>query len=368
LYEDMLLDRIYEAGALPELWPRMLEDLSTHAEGAGALLFSVSGTSFHWTASQQVHELAGSYIEKGYLGNDSRTERLVAANHPGFLTDLDVFTPQEWEADPIRVEHFIPRGFGWGAATEIKMPTLDIAVIHVERELADGPFTPDIVARLDRLRPHLARAALMSTRIAFERVKGAMAALEVVGIPAAVLDGRARMIATNSLMEELIPAVVAPRPARIAFANAAADRMLSATLDAVAAAPNAPVPHSIPIPAAPGAHPVVAHLHPIRRAARDVFTNASAILLLTPLNRRDMPSSEVIGGLFDLTPAEARVARALSGGGTVEGIAATGAVSVATVRNQLRSVFAKTGVNRQADLVGLLQGIASPFSTGGRKR
>ena len=65
-------------------------------------------------------------------------------------------------------------------------------------------------------------------------------------------------------------------------------------------------------------------------------------------------------GLFDLTPTEARVARALGRGATVAEIAAGNGVAQPTVRNQIREIFAKTGVRRQADLVGLLRGVSGP--------
>jgi DNA-binding CsgD family transcriptional regulator len=68
----------------------------------------------------------------------------------------------------------------------------------------------------------------------------------------------------------------------------------------------------------------------------------------------------VLQGLFDLTPAEARVAAAIAEGRTVEVIAAAANVSHETVRSQLKAVLGKAGVSRQVDLVQLLAGIALP--------
>ena len=62
----------------------------------------------------------------------------------------------------------------------------------------------------------------------------------------------------------------------------------------------------------------------------------------------------------DLTAAEARVARAIAQCRTVEQIAAEAGTSPQTVRSQLKGVMAKTGVSRQAELVGLLAGAALP--------
>jgi DNA-binding CsgD family transcriptional regulator len=84
------------------------------------------------------------------------------------------------------------------------------------------------------------------------------------------------------------------------------------------------------------------------------------VLVLTPVTLPQAPPVELVQSLFDLTPAEARVARSLSAGETVEKIASIGGVSLNTVRSQLRCVLEKTGCHRQAEVVALLSGIAVP--------
>ena len=61
------------------------------------------------------------------------------------------------------------------------------------------------------------------------------------------------------------------------------------------------------------------------------------------------------------TPAEARVARGLVAGKTLEEIANDQSVSRNTVRTHLRGVMEKTGCNRQAEVVALLGGL-TPLS------
>jgi len=65
-------------------------------------------------------------------------------------------------------------------------------------------------------------------------------------------------------------------------------------------------------------------------------------------------SPELLQGLFDLTPAEARLARALMQGLTTAGAARQFGIAEATVRTQMKSLFAKTGQSRQSDLVRML--------------
>lgn len=64
---------------------------------------------------------------------------------------------------------------------------------------------------------------------------------------------------------------------------------------------------------------------------------------------------EVLVQRLALTPAEARVAAGLARGGrTLEQVAADLGIARSTAAFHLRNIFAKTGTNRQADLVALV--------------
>ncbi len=107
---------------------------------------------------------------------------------------------------------------------------------------------------------------------------------------------------------------------------------------------------------------MILHLLPIHGAAHDVFSRATSLLVVTPVDRGAVPTAKVLQGLFDLTPAEARVARGISEAQTVEGLALSAGVSVETVRSQLKAVLSKTGLSRQQELINLLAGTMLPAS------
>lgn len=66
------------------------------------------------------------------------------------------------------------------------------------------------------------------------------------------------------------------------------------------------------------------------------------------------PDRVVIQGLFDLTAAEARVASRVAEGLALDQIPERRGVALATMRSQVKSIFAKTGVGRQSQLAALL--------------
>ncbi len=66
---------------------------------------------------------------------------------------------------------------------------------------------------------------------------------------------------------------------------------------------------------------------------------------------------------YGLTAKEARVLQALVNGATPENIQAELQISMATVRKHIQSIFNKTGVRRQIDLVRLV--LLSPLQFSG---
>jgi DNA-binding CsgD family transcriptional regulator len=91
-------------------------------------------------------------------------------------------------------------------------------------------------------------------------------------------------------------------------------------------------------------------------SAHDIFAQSIGIVVVTPIDRRAVPTAELLTGLFDLTPAEARVARAIGAGQAVEEIATALGTTRETVRSQIKAVLGKTGTSRQAELASLLSG------------
>ncbi len=79
----------------------------------------------------------------------------------------------------------------------------------------------------------------------------------------------------------------------------------------------------------------------------------AAVWILEPPSPR-LPDPRILGVLFGLSRAEARLALRLLAGLTPQECARQAGVGVAAVRSQLHSMFAKTGARRQAELVVLL--------------
>ena len=355
-----LVDSIYECAMLPELWPGVLDRLAAIAGARGAILLAASRRVTNWTANDSARENMARFAATDTIARSSRLGRLVGLNHAGFVRDTDHYTVEEMGRDPIYTEFLWPSGLGWNTATAIKAPTGDVVVLSLERERARGPVELGVIPQLDALRPHIARSSLLSARLQLERARIASETLELLGLPALVLDVGGRVVAANPRAEALGDYLRWGAQNRVSMRDAAADGLLRQAmlrLDKVAGADV----RSFAVRGNEALPGMVAHVVPIRGTARDLFVRCAAILVLTPVSAPQAPPADLVQSLFDLTPAEARVARGLASGDTVDDIATKGGVSTNTVRTQVRGILDKTGCRRQTEVVALLSGIRVPF-------
>ena len=117
---------------------------------------------------------------------------------------------------------------------------------------------------------------------------------------------------------------------------------------------------------------VVVPLSP-RLSLGEPWQRPMAMLMFTDPSAGFSVDWKTLQSLFGLTPAEARVAAGLAAGQSREAYATASGISKMTARAHLRAVFGKVGVNRQAELVAILQRIgqvrapdvAHPSKSGG---
>lgn len=356
--EAELIDRIYECSFVPELWPQVLRDTSKISQSAGASLFVTNPELTAWTASKNTHAVAERFVAEGWYWRGQLMTRIHKSRHPGFLREVDLFSEGELEEEPIFRDSWRKIGLGWGAATAFELPTGEALAIVLSRTIAQGPADAATIQRLDMLRPHLARTAVMAARLHLERAQAASQTLAALGLAALVLDEAGKVLAANALIEGMANLVHWRSADRVTLKDRRADDMLADALARIALNDNGGV-RSFPVRDPITDALMVGHVVPIRFSARDIFARSAAVFVLMPVAAPSSPPVELVMSLFDLTPAEARVARGLAAGKTVDDLAGDNGVSPNTVRVQVRGVLEKTGCQRQTDVVALLGGISA---------
>lgn len=235
---------------------------------------------------------------------------------------------------------------------DLRFPRGYEARFRVTRTETEAEFRPSDVQRLQGLIPHLRTATALFEKLQLAGAQhGAFhSAAQGMGLALVVLDRGRHVVSTNALAEKLLAESEGVHQAgsRLGLDSLGDTRRLDAML-----AENyreGPARFRIERPVHGD---LVATARPIGLPAVGAGTGALALLLSRP-GQEGPPSPQLLRDLFGLTPAEARLAGALARGETLVGTARQLGISHNTAKVQLRAIFNKTGVHRQAQLVSLI--------------
>jgi DNA-binding CsgD family transcriptional regulator len=240
----------------------------------------------------------------------------------------------------------------------------------VFRHERDGIVDDDARRRMRLIVPHVRRAALVGGVIDAGKVEAETFSAILDGLSSGMflVDADAGMVHANVAGHAMLEA---GGPFRVVDGRlVAADPRTDATLRtmfATAAEGDAAVGVkgiAVQLMARTGER-YVAHVLPLtsgerRRAGMDYAAVAAVFVRKAALDVPSVP--QVIAKSYRLTPTELRVLLALVEVGGVSEVVATLGIARTTVKMHLRRLFEKTGTGRQADLVKLVAGFASPLA------
>ncbi|RWO63975.1 MAG: helix-turn-helix transcriptional regulator [Mesorhizobium sp.] len=348
-----IVDRIYEASFAAELWPEVLAAASAISRSANGAIFVVSDHSpVRAITETHLQPLLDEFMKGDTWRFSESVKRLCAAQPASFVRVDNFITCEEIERDPVR-KSATAFGIGPHLCTAIPMPGGELVLFVFQRWLKDGSYDQAAIDLLNGLRTHLARAGLVAGRLGLERARTAVSILREIGLPAAIMSGSGRVLTANPLFEGMADVFLPTAHGGMAIADQTANALFQ---QAIAQNRDNRVVRSIPVAAIKGRPALVIQLLPLRRAANDIFSGADVLVVATTVGTgATVPSPNVLSGLFDLTPAEARLAVELASGHSVQEAAMEIGIAVKSARTYLERIFRKTETSRQSELVALLK-------------
>lgn len=354
---EQLVDRIYEAALFPDNWRGVLHDIDVLVTGAGTTVMTWRADAWvGWRDSPAIEGHRELFTGSAAATESRTTAKLLAANRAGFVADHEVMEEQEYLDDSVMTQFGSVIGLHRSAATAISIPGGDSAIVHVWRAAGQPKFGPDSLALLDTLRPHLARAAMLSARLRLEQMRAQVQALEALGIPGGVLDTSGRLVAANNLLQAMSTHFVWLAGDHLALKDKNASAILREEFARASSNRQHPGRSFVARGGSVEDEAIIIHLVPLRGYGRELFDGAWRLLAV---NRPGAaaPDTSLLQGLFDLTAGEARIAAGLLDGLSVAELSRRDGVSVLTVRTQVRSVLNKSGVTRQSEFIARLRGV-----------
>jgi len=224
-----------------------------------------------------------------------------------------------------------------------------------------GPFREDEIALARLLLPHMQRAIGLSRmlELATLRATAFEAALDAVALPTMLVTRQFELVHANSAAQGELRRedVLRVSAGRLAAADVRDHGRLKAALATASNRPDA-APGKLDV--ALGPHSRRLKLLPLPRGSvrGSLAPTAAAAIILAKPDGADRADPEVIGARLierhGLTRAEAAVALEVAKGDGRSAAAARLRIRENTVRTHLSSIFLKLGVNRQAQLVKMV--------------
>ena len=355
---DALVDRIYEAALSPALWEEVLAETSRAIQAPGGSLLWTNGIGTRlvradgWNLDPEVLTI----YERHYIDICPRT----AMSRARWVGDIfDDRPARASKRDRIRDYYDVLDRYGYGHARILvveRSPELAVRM-NFYRPIHDDS-RPDEEQVLRVIWPHLRRASHMTLRVAEVAGRADLGdALWELSTAMLHLDGSGRVLRMNSRAEAVLAlsdglSFVA---GQVHAAQRADDLKLAREIRTALARGEAsgPAPDGFALVRRPSKRPAWAvSVVPLPAQLRGGRTKSPPQALMTVVETVPRASPEWLRRGFGLSAAEAEIAAALAGGQHIDAIADARGASLATVRGQLKGVFAKLEVSCQAELVG----------------
>jgi DNA-binding CsgD family transcriptional regulator len=254
---------------------------------------------------------------------------------------------------PYYQEFLRPHGLQYFAGVKMAAGD-DLWCVSIQRSIQQGSFSPNEMRKLAALSQKFAGAAALARAIGIATANTAVEAIELSTSAVVLLNRMGEILRLNRAAESLLGSQLRVLKRRLVSQNKNATIALDRSLHALLwAKTHAALMSPIALPRR-GMRPILAYAVKLSTVSASIFADCQAILVLIDLEQRPRPPQEALRTSFALTPAEARIAVRVGAGEDLVSIADELGISKETARRQLASVFQKTGVNRQAELVSLL--------------
>jgi DNA-binding CsgD family transcriptional regulator len=340
---------------MPENWPDTLLSLA-NACGGGSAFAQMVGDHYAAMISTGHDGMMRDYFESTWNEWNPRMDRGIAmtrAGVPGLLTERHMFSAEELARQPFQQEFAKRNGIDSEAGMVVASHANQSFVLTVQRPARIGIYEGRELADMNRLVTQIADACSFALRLKLVSAAKIAETLDARGDAVALLSASGRILFATAEFEKHIGQAVLVRRDELAAREPADNAELQAQIRRAVTGPIGQG-ECRPIILRGPSGPIVARCMPIAGAAQDFLGIARVLVAIDDPGRRRVPPDTELRRLYNLTAAEARLARRIGNGEPLRAAAEAERITFETARSRLKVIFDKTGLHRQTDLARLV--------------
>lgn len=360
---DRLLSALYDVVLAPDSMPTAMREI---AKSFGATDTGVTVVDMKTFTIAEEHYWDGpeddGLYERHFYRVDPRLQLVSGLPRGRIVRCQEFFDDAFVRRNEFYNEYLIPTANArYSIGAKVAEVGDYVAYLVLHRPPRSLPFSDDDAASFGELYPHVERATRMYLELREMRSSWRSEAIETVlgAVDEAflIVDLRARIKICNPPAEAILRRSKALRVHNNTL-HACASANDRGTLEQALQEAGIGRAASEMVIGQDTADPLLVKAIPLP-AERDVATSPRILLSLRPCRSRLSLSPAVVGSVYRLTRAEARLVCALVRGQTLKEYAAGQGVAYGTVRSQLHGIFQKTGVSTQSHLIAMLSPLAN---------
>ena len=354
---DALVRSLYDAAVDPSAWGTALAGLAaaSGADNIHLMAWDPAQPRPAFSLAPGMDEGIEAQYRAYYGAIDPRRLRVAGGEAGRWMACHHHFDARTVTRSEFFQDYLIPGGCRYLLGTRLLRHAGHDVFLGMHRAPRRRPFQADDLQRVERLTGYLQHAARLwlDTQDLRERAALGWDALDAAGLGVLSTDAAGHVRQANAYAQALMREgrVLRLAGGRLAAVSAAGAERLAAALCSVAASGAA---RSLRLDGRDAAMREACQLVVAPLACDGALAQrlqpATLMVLVRHTTHVRGPTVQQLMELHGLTPAEAWIARAIGAGRTLDDCAHEAGVTVHTVKRQLQSIFAKTGVQRQAEL------------------
>lgn len=355
------IKRLYEAASNPASWGLFLRDVAetTRATSAALVMYDASQASFTLSSEWNVDPEATRLYGQHFGSVDVWAHRALSQRRSCVWISETLCPIQSLKRSEMYNDFLMGFGIEHGMFTIVENTGSRLASLSLYRDQSRTEFKDPDRELLEFLLPHIQQAVKIHSEFSKLRAEAQSitAAFDLLSNGVIFLGANGQVLFMNSAASSIISerdGLLATRLGIHAEQQGESAQLSRLIHEAISASMGKGLGAGGTVLVSRRARePLRLQISPIRNAVIETPQRISAVVFVTdPARRR--PQHELLRTFYRLTPAEIRVALLLVDGQSPQLIAESVGVTPNTVRTQIKSVYSKTGVRRQAELVRLL--------------